>query len=194
MKTPDRLCFGYGSLVNRKTHDFAPSRPAEIKDWQRSWSHRIRSSGQGASSLTITPAPGVSIKGLVSTVRPDQIAGLDAREAGYDLHTLPAPVFGGQLAKTDPIHTYISADDQIGDAEHPILQSYLDTVLLGFLREFAESGVTHFLDTTVGWQTPILKDRINPIYPRTTPLAADHADFFDQELKKLGAVWMDQTR
>lgn len=178
--------------MNRDTHTFDDLRKAELTGWQRSWSHRVHSSIRKTSSLSIEPAPDVTIKGLISSVSPGLIAQLDAREAGYNLHVLPSKSLNTDTnAKT--VHTYISANGTSGDTEYPILQSYLDTVLLGFLKEFGEAGVSHFLSTTVGWETPILSDRTEPLYPRAQPISNEAAKYFDAELKNLGADWIDQA-
>ena len=31
--------FGYGSLVNRATHDFPEAHPARVTGWRRAWRH-----------------------------------------------------------------------------------------------------------------------------------------------------------
>jgi hypothetical protein len=49
---------------------------------------------------------------------------------------------------------------------HPVLLSYLDVVVQGYLQEFDEAGVAHFFDTTDGWDAPLLDDRTHPHYPR----------------------------
>lgn len=129
------------------------------------------------------------IKGLISRVAPDQIQALDEREKGYALHPLSPDTL--RAKHPENVHTYISKNTQTGDMDHPILQSYLDTVLSGFLTEFGEYGVHHFMETTSGWETPILRDRANPIYPRTTKLNGKTAAFFDDVLKTAKVNWLD---
>jgi hypothetical protein len=51
-------------------------------------------------------------------------------------------------------------------APHPILLSYLDTVVQGYLREFGEAGAARFFETTTGWEAGIHDDRTDPVYPR----------------------------
>ncbi len=182
-----RLCFGYGSLVNQNTHEFQLEGADELNGWCRIWGHRITSGKNKVTSLSIRPAKDTTIKGLLLRVAPDQIAGLDAREAGYRLASLESSEL---VTRTDPTHTYISEIDTVGNEEFPILQSYLDTVLHGFHLEFGAGGVTHFIETTLGWETPILKDRANPIYPRTTKISREFADFVDGELTNYGATWL----
>lgn len=42
---------------------------------------------------------------------------------------------------------------------HLILLSYLDVVVQEYLRVFGIDGLSHFFDTTDGWDTPVLNDR-----------------------------------
>lgn len=185
-----RYCFGYGSLVNRETHAFQELTPAELTGWKRTWSHRSQAKHHKASSLSISPSSGTTIKGLICRVDPTQIEQLDRREAGYDLHQIPSEALTPP-STVNIVHTYISANTPNEDTSHPILQSYLDTVLSGFLDEFGPSGVHHFLETTTGWETPILRDRTTPIYPRATALEDSRAEFFDKVLTDFGVNWSD---
>ena len=46
--------FGYGSLVNRATHDYSDAHPARIEGWRRAWRHV---EGRKVAFLTAVPAP-----------------------------------------------------------------------------------------------------------------------------------------
>ncbi|MDX5384038.1 MAG: gamma-glutamylcyclotransferase, partial [Rhodobacterales bacterium] len=35
----DAFFFGYGSLVNRATHDYGQARAATLPGWRRAWRH-----------------------------------------------------------------------------------------------------------------------------------------------------------
>ena len=186
-----RLCFGYGSLVNCQTHEFSNAARAHLTGWQRRWSHRVQRPGRSVTSLTIEPAEGVTIAGLICEVAPDQIADLDAREAGYDLVALPPASLNTPL-QTPHVHTYVSANAATGDATAPILQTYLDTVLLGFFQKFGADGIDQFIETTRGWETPILQDRPHPLYPRYTALSDEITTLIDTKLDRLGVVQIVQ--
>jgi hypothetical protein len=71
--------------------------------------------------------------------------------------------------------------------DHAILLSYLDVVVQGFLKEFGESGVTRFFDTTDGWNTPVLNDRNDPRYPRAQVLSTAETALVDHHLNRLSA-------
>ena len=187
---PPRFCFGYGSLVNRDTHRFDVEGSMDLVGWRRIWNHRVSSERYKVTSLSISPSPGSTIKGLVLKVLPDEQPELDRREAGYELTPLDHPEEANMQSR---IRTYVSKNQASGGAEFPILQSYLDTVLLGFYAEYGTDGISHLLNTTDGWEAPILKDRSDPIYPRACRPSRNMMVEFDDALKGIGATWLDQA-
>ena len=97
-------------------------------------------------------APGAEIEGLIAAVPGADWAALDKREYAYDRHAVieidhdhgPERRLDVHIYRTKPEH------DSDGSDEHPILLSYLDTVIQGFLTEFGEAGARRFFDTTCG--------------------------------------------
>ena len=77
------------------------------------------------------------------------------------------------------------------DKDHPILLSYVDAVLQGYLREFGEAGAERFCATTEGWNTPVLNDRAAPVYPRAQRLTMVEQTFVDDMLLTLRAKVFD---
>jgi len=160
----DPFFFGYGSLVNRATHDFDEAHPARLSGWRRAWRHtRLRP----VAFLTAVPAPGHTIDGLVAHVPGDDWAALDQRERAYDRTPVTE---AADHTVTRAIHVQVYAIPHgkhgVPDETHPVLLSYLDVVVQGYLREFGEAGVQRFFDTTDGWDAPILDDRAAPVYGR----------------------------
>ncbi len=179
--SPPPAFFGYGSLVNRATHDHAPARPATLAGWRRVWRQtRLRP----FAFLSAEPAAG-SIDGLLAAVPGNDWAALDRREAAYRRRPLVAGNFAAppdwaarvEIYTIDPAHEIA--------ARHPILLSYLDVVVQGFLREFGEDGVGRFFATTAGW-TAIHDDRAAPLYPRHQPLTAAERALTEAHLAALG--------
>lgn len=172
--------FGYGSLVNRATHDYAPATPARLAGWRRVWRH---STLRPVSFLSVERAEGVVIHGLVAAVPDDNWAALDARERAYDR----APLHPGAIAhEADWAHSVqvyeLINDHQAPSQNAPLLLSYIDTVVQGFLREFGEAGVAEFFATTTGWDAPILNDRVSPRYARHQRLERSETALVDAHL------------
>ncbi len=181
----DPFFFGYGSLVNRSTHSYDRAHPARITGWRRAWRH---TAVQDMAFLTAVPAPGERIDGLIAAVPGHDWAALDARERNYERHDVTGTL---DHDATDVAQVQIYAvPPQLSDLQggaRPILLSYLDVVVQGYLREFGATGARRFFETTDGWDAPILDDRDSPRYPRHRQLAEDERRFVDAQLSRLDA-------
>lgn len=174
--------FGYGSLVNRATHDYGPSQAVTLKGWRRVWRH---TSLRDWPYLSAESATG-EIDGLIAAVPDDNWTLLDQREAAYRRHavahdhvkTVPRWAHRIEIYAVDEAHS-------LPPNPHPILLSYLDTVVQGFLREFGEPGVTRFFATTTGWTT-LLDDRAAPHYSRHQATSATERALTDHHTRELG--------
>lgn len=182
MQTPIARFFGYGSLVNRATHDYPAAQRASLTGWRRVWVHVA---SRPVAYLSIEPDPTGRLLGLVADVPGGDWAALDAREHAYHRHPVMARTQTADLA----VQVY-AVPVGLGHSprqENPLILSYIDTVVQGFLREFGESGVDHFFRTTAGWTAPIRDDRGNPAYPRAQHLSAKERQIVDQGLASMGA-------
>ncbi|MDQ2093668.1 gamma-glutamylcyclotransferase family protein [Rhodalgimonas zhirmunskyi] len=178
--------FGYGSLVNLSTHGFAEAHPARARGWRRAWRHTHL---RPVAFLTAVPDPGCTIEGMIAHVPGDDWAALDEREHAYARIKVPDDVehpLGGKL----DVAIYAIPHDAHGrpDAAHPVLLSYLDTVVQGYLRAFGTEGAIRFFDTTSGWDAPVMDDRAAPVYPRHQPLTRTETAFVDDQLARLGVT------
>ncbi|CUH88828.1 putative protein involved in cation transport [Phaeobacter sp. CECT 5382] len=187
MSTP--YFFGYGSLVNTATHDYLDPQPARLRGWQRSWCH---TGLRDVAFLTAVPAPEQEIDGLIAAVPGADWQALDAREFAYDRVPASAAVQHG-LDQTAEISVYAvrSSHQDQGSLRHPILLSYLDVVVQGYLEVFGETGVADFFATTQGWESPILNDRAKPRYPRHQRMSATETELVDHHLALLEARILD---
>lgn len=158
--------FGYGSLVNRASHDGGGgalrARPARLSGWLRVWrGTRLRR----AAYLSVEPHACCVIDGLLAQVPGGDWAALDRREVAYEKHDA-----GGQItpAQPGPVALYVIPPGVLDPEReaHPVLLSYLDMVVSGFLDAFGPDGVARFFTSTAGWDGPLLDDRAAPIYPR----------------------------
>ena len=177
--------FGYGSLVNRATHDYADAHQATARGWRRVWRHAgIRP----VSYLTVLPCRDTRIDGLIAHVPGDDWTVLDARERAYARHDATHQV-DHVLARPARIAIYAVPDGRHADPteDHPILLSYIDVVIQGFLREYGEAGAARFFATTDGWDAPVLDDRAAPFYPRHRPTDARDRAFVDDRLAAQGS-------
>ena len=164
--------FGYGSLVNRATHAHGPARRLAIQGWRRAW---VQTALRPAAYLTALPDPRGRLDGLALPIAAADRAGLAAREAAYDA-----------VAHDDlTIFTIPPGRHPPAATLHPILLSYLDVVVQGYLAEFGADGVARFFATTTGWDAPVLNDRAAPRYPRHQPLTDAERALVDHHLHAL---------
>jgi len=183
MKNP--YFFGYGSLVNRATHDYPDAVHAKAKGWRRLWRHtRLRP----VAFLTVVADEDSTIEGLIAGVPNADWAALDQREWAYQRINASDDV-SHDLSHQPDVALYAVPHDQSHrpNVKHPILLSYIDVVVQGYLSEFGQDGAQRFFDTTDGWDTPIINDRAAPMYPRHQPLSKDDRHFVDEQLGALSA-------
>ena len=176
----DAYFFGYGSLVNRATHGYAPCHPARLVGWRRAWAH---TDGRGTPFLTGVRDAGSGIDGLVALVPRGDWAALDEREEGYLRH--PVAVEG--VVRAAQVYAVPAETVVVQDRPAPILMSYLDVVVQGYLREFGQAGAEGFFATTDGWEIPVLDDRALPRYPRHQVLSGAERALVDRLLADVGA-------
>jgi len=181
----DPFFFGYGSLVNRATHGFDDAHPAQLRGWRRAWRHTEL---RPVAFLTAVPAEGHVIDGLIAHVPGDDWDALDVREHAYDRSPVTART-DHPVGRPVQIQVYSIAPGKHGvpDATHPVLLSYLDVVVQGYLREFGEAGVARFFETTDGWDAPILDDRDKPVYARHQRLGSDERALVQDWLRAVDA-------
>ncbi|GAB5448053.1 gamma-glutamylcyclotransferase family protein [Gymnodinialimonas sp.] len=178
----DPYFFGYGSLVNRKTHAYPQAIQAHVTGWRRTWKGTVL---REVAYLTAEPDSGGEIAGLIAAVPGADWAALDVREAAYARHGV-GDIRHGHGDGLD-VQIYAVEPQHVDTKHHPILLSYLDTVIQGYLAEFGEAGAQAFFETTGGWHHPIRDDRAAPIYPRATELTRAERAFVDRNLARVGA-------
>ena len=173
--------FGYGSLVNRATHGYRVLACPELPGWRREW---CQTGTREFSFLSARRDASAAISGLVAEVPDNDWAALDEREFAYEKSPLANAL--SHLPLTD-IQIYSVPDANHKPAPCPILLSYLDVVVQGFLAEFGPEGVANFFTTTTGWHVGVLDDRAAPIYPRHQNLARHETALVDRHLAALSA-------
>ena len=180
----DQFIFGYGSLVNTDTHDYGQVQIAELSGWRRTWHYTTL---RDLAYLSAIPAPGSSIKGVVLNVPPLD-AKLEEREQAYARHQVSDTV--DHAVKYAPHINVFAVPPNVHrarNANSTLLLSYIDVVVQGYFREYGETGVQEFFETTHGWGAPVLNDRADPIYPRHQRLSKLETDLSDHWLNNLPA-------
>lgn len=181
----DQYFFGYGSLVNRRTHAFQDAQPARVMGWRRAWR---RSPLRDVCYLTAVPDREDYIEGLIAVVPGADWAALDERERAYARVPL-GPELQHQAGEIDAaIYAIEHGKHHAPTDENPVLLSYIDVVVQGYLAEFGMTGVRHFFETTEGWHAPILNDRAAPIYLRAQALTEEERQIVDEGLSRLSAI------
>ena len=183
--------FGYGSLVNPATHDFRDPQPARLTGWRRAWRHTDL---RPVAFLTAIPAPGHAIDGMIARVPHADWEALDQREWAYDRIQATNHI-SHALEQAPEISVYAVPESRQRDStvQYPVLLSYLDVVVQGYVRAFGLEGVQHFFDTTDGWDAPILNDRAEPRYPRHQQLKPDETALVDRHLARIEARLIDHV-
>ena len=182
MTTP--FFFGYGSLVNQRTHANRPAHLARARGWHRAW---VAVEAHPLAVLTAVRAPEAEIEGLIAAVPGADWAALDAREAAYDrIEATEEILHGVDAMQSIAIYSVPETRRSLPHPEKPILLSYLDVVLQGYLEMFGEDGALRFFETTENWDVPIRDDRAAPVYPRAQTLSGDEQAWIDAELKGRG--------
>ena len=172
--------FGYGSLVNRATHDYPNTSRARVKGWRRAWRHTRH---REVSFLTAVPCGQSEIDGLIAAVPDADWQALDAREYAYQRYALEE-IHHRSEATDISLYAIPEGEHTAPGPENPILLSYIDTVVAGYLSEYGPKGVEGFFETTDGWEAPIFDDRRAPRYPRALTVPQSTRDLADGLIRK----------
>ena len=177
--------FGYGSLVNSATHGYPDAQRAQLRGWRRLWCHTDL---RPVAFLSVVRDPATTLDGMIAHVPGSDWAALDEREWAYDRVEATDQVVHG-LERSAQIAVYsVPGSSHTSKGKHPILLSYLDVVVQGYLHAFGPAGAMRFFETTDGWDAPILNDRADPRYPRHQALSSEERGFVDASLARLSAV------
>ncbi|WP_170606106.1 gamma-glutamylcyclotransferase family protein [Ruegeria arenilitoris] len=187
----DPYFFGYGSLVNLATHDFPNPRPARLKGWRRAWRHTDL---RPVAFLTAIPDAESEIEGMIAHVPRNDWNALDEREWAYDRVSATQSITH-PLTHEVEIAVYAVPNHRHSEPSemHPLLLSYIDVVVQGYLRAFGPEGADRFFATTDGWDAPILNDRHEPRYQRHQKLTDLESNFVDTRLQSVSAKLIQST-
>lgn len=168
--------FGFGSLVNLRTHQYHSPQPSSVQGWQREW---VSSNHYEHAFLSVRPNPDMRIDGMLACTQGIGWDALDEREKGYNRHELNTSTLTTS-ANVKTVAIYVGSEHSIERAaSKPILQSYLDVVFQGYLDHYGEAGIANFIATTDSWDRTIQNDRDTPIYPRAQTLTSAELKLVD---------------
>ncbi len=212
--------FGYGSLVNRATlrTRFVSHHPAQLAGWRRVWRQRPNIGFASElplplALLSVEPAHDSIIDGAVIVDRSGNISSVDARERFYARRPLKKTALSltrpsEALPNPCDVHVYQALPqaelDALGQPEKSnhagmsipdqkpslILQSYLDAVLQGFFRAFGHEGASRFVNETGNFDSAIVSDRRQPLYPRAVEILPGERRLFDRLLEERGVHYV----
>ena len=170
--------FGYGSLVNTKTHSFKSFEKAYVTGWRRYWQ---QTSLRNIPYLSVNRTDNKKLYGLIAEVPNNDWEELDLRETGY-IRTSTKCVINLEINKNAQIYFVPEYNFEKKDQSKGLLLSYLDCVIQGYLEQFGEEIASEFFSTTDGWDIQIKDDRLNPLYPRSVELTKSERAFIDHHI------------
>lgn len=168
IQKPKNYIFGYGSLVNAEsraaslngTRSVVAARVSAEFGYKRAWNYH--GPGFTALGLAKTNNP-MSINGVIYSVNDEGMSIWDMREKNYYRIELPwqfvESVDWMQLPKDGQLWIYVPKKNNSASPTHPIIQSYVDICVTGFL-DYGEKFAIEFLETTDNWSIYWLNDRL----------------------------------
>ena len=174
--------FGYGSLVNLATHAYGDPRPARLPGWGRVWRH---TAARPFAYLSSERVEGGEIDGVTAEVPGGDWAALDLRETNYVRRDVTQTVVHDAPPGSVAVYE-VDATASPDGTRHPILMSYLDVVIQGYVALFGTDGADRFFATTRGWGGPIRDDRAAPLYSRPQAVGAAERGIVDDFITREG--------
>lgn len=184
---PYNFIFGFGSIINDESRkstvseagDAFPVRVAKEFGYKRVWNFQSSSAKLTALGLikVTDPSEQTTINGVIYPVKEEDISKFDIREEGYTRMEIPIyyiESYNWQKLPTHDIKIWIyvpngktnvpGIDLAPPDKYYPILQTYLDIVIIGCLKYGVDYAI-EFLYTTSWWSKYWLNDRQVPRRP-----------------------------
>ena len=181
-KGSKNFIIGYGSLMEKssriRTNEEAINvKPLIINNFQREWGQR--SSRYNITFLTISRKLGSTVNAVYYPLNIQSIKKLDRREKGYCRYRVKFEELRFYKQNVKPKNknfwVYLAKKNNIiaPDNNHPIVQSYVDIFLNGCFQIQDKFNINNFselcVETTKGWSTSWVNDRIHPRRPFLIP-------------------------
>lgn len=176
-----KYIFGYGSLIQIESRTrtapkaFAAA-PAIVKGISRGWYYQAASFSLNPTYLGAVVNAHAMTNGVIYPVSDEELLATDVRESDYTRTLFPRSAIrlldGSPAPPPGEYYFYASKSKKTANAEHPIVQSYVDICMDGCLEVEAmyplarDAGFAeHFVKTCTDWKTPWINDRIFPYRP-----------------------------
>ena len=168
--TKQHYIFGYGSLINsssrRITGIAGDSLAVRVHGLERTW---VGWEGSGMRAVAARPMVGACCNGVLFEVPESELKKFDERETHYhraQLDLVQVDYLHGSQALSDDsqLWVYLYNHQGHGLRSAPIVQSYLDVILLG-CQEISPTFAQEFIHDTLNWDV-WHDDRRQPVYPR----------------------------
>ena len=162
--------FGYGSLINsnsrRITGIAGDSLAVRVQGLERTW---VGWKGTQMRAVAARPMADACCNGVLFEVPESELDKFDVRETHYtrtllDLSQVEYLPGYEALGKNAQVWVYLFNHQGYGLSHAPIVQSYLDVILLG-CQEITSTFAQEFIQHTLNWAL-WHDDRKHPIYPR----------------------------
>jgi len=162
--------FGYGSLISsssrRITGIAGDSLAVRVQGLERTW---VGWEGTGMRAVAARPMAGACCNGALFEVPESELEKFDERETHYrraqlDLSQVDYLQGDQALDENSQVWVYLYNHKGHGLQSAPIVQSYLDVILLG-CQEIAPTFAREFIVNTLNWDI-WHDDRHQPVYPR----------------------------
>lgn len=162
--------FGYGSLISsssrRITGIAGDSLAVRVQGLERTW---VGWEGTGMRAVAARPMAGACCNGVLFEVPESELEKFDERETHYrraqlDLSQVDYLQGDQALDENSQVWVYLYNHKGHGLQSAPIVQSYLDVILLG-CQEIAPTFAREFIVNTLNWDI-WHDDRHQPVYPR----------------------------
>tara|TARA_B110000503_G_scaffold40448_1_gene66438 strand:+ start:12521 stop:13117 length:597 start_codon:yes stop_codon:yes gene_type:complete len=162
--------FGYGSLISsssrRITGIAGDSLAVRVQGLERTW---VGWKGINMRAVAARPMIGACCNGVLFEVPQSELEKFDDRETHYIRTQLDLSQVGylpgiQALESNSQVWVYIYNHQNQGLQSAPIVQSYLDVILLG-CQEIAPTFAQEFIENTLNWDF-WHDDRHQPVYPR----------------------------
>jgi len=162
--------FGYGSLISsssrRITGIAGDSLAVRVQGLERTW---VGWEGTGMRAVAARPMAGACCNGVLFEVPESELEKFDERETHYrraqlDLSQVDYLQGDQALDENSQVWVYLYNHKGHGLQSAPIVQSYLDVILLG-CQEIAPTFAKEFIVHTLNWDI-WHDDRHQPVYPR----------------------------